>query len=128
MEGNELAHYGIKGMKWGVRRTEAQLARARGNTTSKKSESAVKKKSSTSISNKKISEMSDEELNRIVNRLQLEKRYRDLNPEKVSAGKKFVNTVMNQVVVPAATEAGKQILKEYITSAAKSAATKATKK
>lgn len=26
----ELEHYGIKGMKWGVRRTEAQLARARG--------------------------------------------------------------------------------------------------
>lgn len=25
-----LVHYGIKGMKWGVRRTDAQLARARG--------------------------------------------------------------------------------------------------
>lgn len=29
MYNNQLFHYGIKGMKWGVRRSDAQLARAR---------------------------------------------------------------------------------------------------
>ena len=37
---NELTHYGVKGMKWGVRRSEAQLARARGKSGTNKDVSA----------------------------------------------------------------------------------------
>lgn len=37
---NELTHYGVKGMKWGVRRSEAQLARARGKSGTNKDISA----------------------------------------------------------------------------------------
>lgn len=33
---DELAHYGVKGMKWGVRRSDAQLARSRGGQPEKK--------------------------------------------------------------------------------------------
>lgn len=33
-----LSHYGVKGMKWGVRRSQAQLDRAAGRTTSRKQE------------------------------------------------------------------------------------------
>lgn len=39
LDPESLEHYGIKGMKWGVRRTDAQLARARG-----KRKGSVKKK------------------------------------------------------------------------------------
>ena len=119
----ELVHYGILGMKWGVRRTEAQLARARGQTKSEKESSSgsksnsgqatkapVKKSSSSSTSKKKsISEMSDDELNHAVRRLQLEKQYRDLNPQKVSAGKKFVN----DVILPAVKDTGRNVLRDY---------------
>jgi len=38
MENTELYHHGIKGMRWGVRRTRAQLARLRG--PSKKTENS----------------------------------------------------------------------------------------
>lgn len=131
MENCELLHYGILGMKWGVRRTPEQLARARGKPASSSSKSDTKK-----TTKKKASEMSDEELNKAVRRLQLEKQYRDLNPETVSRGKKFVDTLMKQVIVPAATEAGKQVLKDYLVKAgtkalensAKKAAKAATKK
>lgn len=35
MTENELIHYGVKGMKWGVRRTSAQLARERSSAYNK---------------------------------------------------------------------------------------------
>ena len=111
MEQNELAHYGILGMKWGIRRTEAQLARARGKTKSDDADDNEKKTSSASSSKKKsVSEMSDDELRKAVNRLQLEKQYRDLSPKNVSAGQRFVNKVMKDVVVPAATEVSRNMV------------------
>ena len=45
-----LIHYGVKGMKWGVRRTDAQLARARGKSgasSSKTSDADKEKRRST---------------------------------------------------------------------------------
>lgn len=128
MNSNELRHYGILGMKWGVRRTPAQLARARGKSASNSSSSGETKKSTSTTKKKSLSEMSDEDLRKAVNRLQLEQQYRKLNPEKVSAGKKFVSTVTKDVMVPAAVEAGKNVVRPLIESALNSAVKKATKK
>ena len=63
--------------------------------------------------------MSDDELRKAVNRLQLEKQYRDLykelNPKQVSLGKKFVD----KVLAPALTESAKNITKDMLNSLAK---------
>ena len=147
MAENELYHYGIKGMKWGVRRTPAQLARARGETpsskikntvskiTSKKNNKSSSKKSDdkkvtkeSSDQKKKLSDMTDEELKKAVTRLQLESTYKKLNPEKVSAGKKFFDTVTKQVVGPVLLEASKNAIRPYVEDAMKSALNKALKK
>lgn len=129
---NELYHYGVLGMKWGVRRTPAQLARARGKTRSSSSDNDTdnnKAKTSSNTSAKKsISEMTDDELRKTINRMQLEQQYRNLNPEKVSAGKKFVNTLTKQVLIPSAVEASKNVLKPVIENAMNSIVKKATKK
>lgn len=126
-----LVHYGVLGMKWGVRRSPAELARARGERAPKKkktsflSKKTVKKKAvkaSAKASSKKEEsskktpgEMTVDELQAAVRRLELEKRYRDLSPKKVSAGRKIVDSV----IIPALTESGKNLLKDYTTKLGK---------
>jgi hypothetical protein len=79
---NTLVHYGILGMKWGIRRTPAQLSRDRG--TPKKS----------SGEKKNVKEMSDDELRRTVNRLQLERQYSQLSSSNVSKGREYVQKII----------------------------------
>lgn len=118
---DQLVHYGIKGMRWGIRRTEAQLARARGELPSQqkatnkpgglfsKKKKTTAKKEEPKKTEKKISEMSDEELRAKINRLQLEKQYRDLSPKQVSKGRAFYE----KNIAPALNETVKNIAKDY---------------
>lgn len=90
---NELQHHGIKGMKWGIRRTPAQL----GHPT---------KKSSTSQRREEMKKMSDTELRNRINRIQMEKQYMQLTAPDINPGKKFVKDVL--------TNAAKQTVTSYV--------------
>ena len=123
---NELYHHGVKGQRWGVRRyqnkdgTLTPAGRKRADKlrnqylklTGKKQLRGDKSKQSsqTSEKSKSISEMSDAELQQVINRKRLEQQYLQLSPKKVSVGKKFVD----KVLLPAATEAGKKALSSYM--------------
>lgn len=133
MDNDELMHYGVPGMKWGVIRTPAQLGRKKtsssrfllGKKRSKpkaKAETKAKTKSEapkeeTAPKKKSVKEMSDEELNAAINRMRLEQTYVSLSPQKVSTGKKIAKTILNDVVVPAATDVGRQMVKTALTRA-----------
>ena len=83
---NELYHYGIKGMKWGIRRTDAQLARARKKAPHEDFKKAHSKKS--------VKSMSDQELRERLNRLNMEEQYAKLNPSTVSRGKDMTSKIL----------------------------------
>lgn len=90
---NQLTHYGIKGMKWGVRRR-------RKSTPSSPSADYTKAKQ---IKKKRISEMSNDELKALTQRLQLEKQYRDLSPDVVNRGKNEVQQILKNAAKQTAT-------------------------
>lgn len=112
MDNNELMHHGILGMKWGIRRSRP--------TSGKKSAPFKKKKAKQSSEKEKtpkkkpLNKMTDEELRSAINRLELEKRYRDLSPKQVSKGKKFVGDFVDKAMVPAVTEASKNLARDYL--------------
>lgn len=120
---NELYHFGIKGMRWGVRRyqnpdgslTNAGKKRLKKGQTSNEKTDSSNKSSTKSSSTKTVKDMSDDELRQAINRLQLEQQYKNLSPKNVSKGKKFVDTVANDVLKPAAIDMGKQVAKSLMT-------------
>lgn len=86
MNTNELRHYGVLGMKWGVRRTPDQLARA----AKKRGDWSDEAKDLKEIRSKKIKSLSNAELKRANERLNLEKNYRDLTPQSVRTGMSYL--------------------------------------
>lgn len=83
---NELYHYGVLGMKWGVRRDRS---RSGGGSRRKRSMSEDAREAS-EIKKKKVSQMSNAELKKINERTRLEQEYSRLNPSSVKKGWKFV--------------------------------------
>lgn len=88
MENYELKHYGILGMKWGVRRSEAQLARIRGK--SQKGNWSDDAKNAAEIKTKSVKQMSNAELRKLNERQQLENQHKQLNPSIFKKGVAYV--------------------------------------
>ena len=138
MYNDELYHTGRKGMKWGQhiysrlykrsdgsltelgrKRARAYAAKYRKITGHKvrQSQSDDKTTKVKTAKEKSVSEMSDSELQSRINRLQLEQRYSQLKPKHISSGKKFIERVLK----PAASDASKQLMKEWLVKAGREA-------
>lgn len=111
MEETALVHYGVKGQKWGVRKRKTSS----GKTKKKRRGLFAKKVKKASTSSKTsrsdaISKMSDDDLRKLVSRMQLEKQLRELSPKKKSLGRRFVSEVGKNVIIPAVEKAAKDML------------------
>lgn len=97
---NELTHYGVLGMKWGVRKSRASKGGTSHNHGRQTGTNKKKNVSPTKTAKKSIKDMSDDELRNEISRLELEKRYKDLTSPKeqtkIFNGKKFVTDILNQ--------------------------------
>lgn len=101
-ETDVLEHHGIKGMKWGVRRTPEQLghrpsARSSLQSVYESPKGPRKRQAYT----KRGYQLTDKELDRRINRLAKEKRYQDLQKEvnstQMSEGRRFMANVATTV-------------------------------
>jgi hypothetical protein len=123
-----LAHYGIMGMKWGVRRDRAQLARTSGKKTpDSKTPSEDSAKASAARSKAKkggVRTLSNQELQDLTNRMNLEQSYNRLSGQKskLEKGKARVGQILslgktaNDVAAFAASPMGRQLLGTIKTS------------
>lgn len=91
---DELMHYGILGMKWGVRRSDAQLARAR---KSKKTEEQRMSEKQKRADVKNRGTLTNEELRQKINRLQMEKQLRELTDDELNRGRREVTSLLKNI-------------------------------
>ena len=90
---NELYHYGILGMKWGVRRDRSRSGSS-GSSRRKKTLLNLSDDARTAekLKKKKLGEMSNAELRKLNERQNLERNYRQLNKSHIAKGMAFVTS------------------------------------
>lgn len=106
--------------------SKEQVARAKANARTQKEIDKYNKKaginakdkttsnSDSKTKTKSISEMTDEEIRAKINRIKMENELKSLTPQQVSKGKRFVSSVLNDIIAPAAKNAGKQFAEKKL--------------
>ena len=116
MTENELLHYGVLGMKWGVKKARkssdtVEETRRKSNTQNSNTQKSNTQNSNTKQQSKKfvtkkqrqkqimedLNSMSDKELRERLNRMQMEQQYiRMMTPEKSAAKKQVEQFLINE--------------------------------
>ena len=123
-ERNELAHYGVLGMKWGVRKDRSSSSSGRTVARKKKQSPVSKMKESAKNAKEKAkqakeeraqkkenarreailsnpvklskhkSEFSEAEIKQAISKIQMDKQLRDLSVDHISRGKKYADAIL----------------------------------
>ena len=106
----ELYHHGIKGQKWGVRRTPEQLGHKRPSITIRgKQSDDYQKKSEMKAASKNRRLLSTQEIRDRIERIRLERQLKDMTDEELTPGRKFVKDVLSS--------SGKKVATTVVTGA-----------
>lgn len=136
--GNVLKHFGVRGMRWGVRRSSSQLsggsapssaskpntpdggsnkAGGGGSDSHKSPEAQSKHATQRAIKRHGTDAVNNKDLQDLVNRINLERKYTDLFPKnktKLQKGKDLATKILLNVGEDAATKLGKGIADKKI--------------
>lgn len=134
-----LSHFGVPGMQWGVRRSDKQLARAAAKASRRgRAEDHPDHTKVRDLTRNKKKTLSNDELQAVLKRKDLETRYSQMNPSKLKKGENVVKAVVGTVGTvssvialgsspagKAAISAAKGVLSKYGANIVKTAATAA---
>lgn len=110
-DSNSLQHYGILGMRWGVRRYQNKDGSLTAAGRKRKTHISQDAKEAYSLKKKKVSELSNAELKKLNERQNLERNYKNLNPSAISTGVKIVGvTAATLGTIVSLKTNGKQVL------------------
>lgn len=125
MNDNYLEHYGIPRRSgrypWGSGSRPFQGDSAAAKSSEKAGSSGKSGKTKTKSSEEDLSEISSEELQKKINRIQLEKQYRDLTtkPKTVSKGRQILNSILESSSKNIGTQLATYLMGNMVNSVAK---------
>ena len=96
-----LEHYGIRGMKWGVRRRISSSGRVVKGSTDYKTTVPLRRKPVQSLSNMQLKKVNE--------RMQLEEKFSKMNPSRRERGKRVLNDVLKTTIGVGGTAAAVKI-------------------
>lgn len=101
-----LEHHGVKGMRWGVRRNHGL-----GTSSKSQSRTSADYKATAEFRKRHPATLSNKQLQRVNERMNLEKNFSRLNPNKLAEGKKQALKILSALAVEGASVAAVTYLK-----------------
>lgn len=117
-----IEHFGTKGMRWGVRRSREERARDSGKSGKGDKDESPKPKTvvgKTKVGGKAPQEMSDAQLKRVINRLNMEQQYAKMTDPGPTATRRVMNATTKFV-----SQAARNVAMTQVTNAANAEASK----
>lgn len=88
MAENLLMHYGVRGMRWGIRKRSGGSSSSSHKTSEEKTDHQRAREALKARSTKHLS---DQELRKVLNRFDMERKYKDLTPSRYKKAMKFAD-------------------------------------
>jgi uncharacterized Fe-S cluster-containing MiaB family protein len=105
-----LSHYGVKGMKWGLKKSKAPAS----------SDAASKASTKIAVKKQGVHTISNHDLQAAIRRMQLEQDFKRLSVNEKSAVKRWVSSTLLEI---GKREVQQQVTKKVATTVAKKVAT-----